>query len=253
MVPSGHTDGWTLFFLAAFVQCVHLQRNNSSLLDADPLSENQTYRPVLQPTEVAPTTGSYVIIGRDGTPCIKATVGAEFIVTEEKKTWFFNLNPSRVMVSGYCGNDEALLSLTLPGNASGLHFTFRKEKESVYVADLTAYLSPQPACKGCFNKTYLGSVTQKKLFEAASGQSFKCTTEQSIRLGSQLSIKLGHLQMQAFSLQDGQYGIALECWPDFDRRIIPHIIRAVLIGLLLITVLSLLLIRERRRSGYERL
>ncbi|KAM6921113.1 lysosome-associated membrane glycoprotein 3 [Xenentodon cancila] len=253
MVLSGHTDGRSLFFLVAFVQCVHLQRIDSSVLDADRLSEAQTYQPVLQPTEVAPTTGSYVMTGRDGTPCIKATMGAEYIVTEAKKTWFFSLNPSRVRMGGYCSKDTALLSLTLSDNTAGLHFTFRKEKEYVYVTNLTAYLSPQPACDGCFNETYSGSVTQKKLFEAASGQSFKCRSELSIQLASLLSVKLVHLQMQAFSLPDGQYGEVVECWPDFNRRIFPHIIRTVLVGLVLITLLSLLLIRERRRSGYERL
>lgn len=42
------------------------------------------------------------------------------------QTWYFNLDSSRVTVSGYCGNQAAVLSITMPGNAASLQFTFTK-------------------------------------------------------------------------------------------------------------------------------
>lgn len=46
------------------------------------------------------------------------------------QTWYFSLDSSTVMVSGYCGNKEAFLSITTPDNAAGLQFTFTKVEEN---------------------------------------------------------------------------------------------------------------------------
>lgn len=137
-------------------------------------------------------TGTYVLNSLKGSPCIKVTMGVEYIITEQKvregrvlcvlcwppfqlilhnmcvsvsicvcevsrvekqlsalsvpsnckvwalvwqenrhfspvcQTWYFNLDSSRVTVSGYCGNQAAVLSITMPDNAASLQFTFAK-------------------------------------------------------------------------------------------------------------------------------
>lgn len=43
-----------------------------------------------------------------------------------QKSWYFNLDPSRVRISGYCDKEDAALSLTLPDKSTSLQFTFRK-------------------------------------------------------------------------------------------------------------------------------
>ncbi|KAM4549248.1 lysosome-associated membrane glycoprotein 3 [Odontesthes bonariensis] len=256
MVLNGQTSGWSLFFLAAFIPGVHLQGNDSSVQpasDSEQPSEAQIYRPVLQPSEAIPTQGTYMLNSLFGTPCIKATMGAEYIVIEKKKTWYFNLDPSRVGISGYCSKEAAVLSLTLPDNVGSLQFTFKKERKNFYVTKLTAHLSPQPVCKGCFNKTYSGLLDHESLFKTANGQSFKCKSEYLLLASSELRIKLVPLQIQAFSVPKGQYGKEVECWADFNKRVIPIIIGAIVVGLFFIIVLSFLFIRDRPRQGYDRL
>lgn len=60
----------------------------------------------------------------------------------------------------------------------------------------------------CFSpdKTYSGSLAHEKLFAAGDGQSFHCRHEQVLRVSSELRIKLLPLQVQAFTLPEGQYG-----------------------------------------------
>uniref|UniRef100_A0A3Q1GG70 Lysosomal associated membrane protein 3 n=1 Tax=Acanthochromis polyacanthus TaxID=80966 RepID=A0A3Q1GG70_9TELE len=211
-------------------------------------SEAQIYRPVLQPSENPPSTGTYLLNNRVGKPCIKATMGAEYIITDKKKTWYFNLDPSSVNISGNCGKEAAVLSLSLPDKAASLQFTFRKENNFFYVTNLTAHLSPQPVYQ-----TYSGSMTHKKLFTAADSQSFKCISGNLLLMSTELKIKLVPLQMQAFSVPKGGYGPEVECWADFNKRLIPTILGATVVGLLLIAGLTSLFIRDRRRHGYERL
>ncbi|XP_074493084.1 lysosome-associated membrane glycoprotein 3 isoform X1 [Sebastes fasciatus] len=256
MMLRGHTGGWSLFFLAAVIPSVHLQRNDSSIQpasDSELPSEAQIYQPVLQPSEAVPPIGTYILKNVSGKPCIKATMGAEYIVIDKKKTWYFNLDPSRVSISGYCGNEAAALHLSLPDNAASLQFTFRKENNLVYVDQLTAHVSPLPVCQGCANKTYSGLVAHDKLFVAPDDQSFMCKSEKVLVMSSELRIKLVPLQVQAFTLPNGRYGKEVECCADFNKQIIPIILGAVVVGLILIAVMTSLFIKDRRRDRYERL
>lgn len=246
----GYAGRCCLFFLAVIFPCdSSVQAASRSELH----SEAQIYQPpVLQPSETTPPTGTYMLKDRAGKLCIKTTMGVEYIVLENKKTWYFNLEPSRVTTSGYCGKDTAVLSLTLPGNASSLQFTFKKEKRFFFVTRLTAHVSPLPVCKGCANKTYSGLVAKDRLFAAAYGQSFKCKSESLLLTSSELRIKLVPLQMQAFNVPILQYGKEVECWADFNKRAIPIIIGATVVTLCLIVVLTYLFSKDRRRQGYNR-
>ncbi|XP_070764636.1 lysosome-associated membrane glycoprotein 3 [Enoplosus armatus] len=253
MMPRAHTGGWPLFFLAAIIPGLHLQRSGSSVQpDSELPSEAQIYQPVLQPSAASPPIGTYMLKSLAGKPCIKATMGVEYIV-REKKTWYFNLDPSRTRTSGYCGKRAALLSLTLPDNAASLQLTFRKEKNLFYVTKLTVHVSPLPVCRGCANKTYSGLVAHDKLFPAADGQSFKCKSEYLLLTSSELRIKLVPLQIQAFTLPRGRYGKEVECWADYNKRVIPIIVGGVVVSLILIAVLTFLFIKDRRQQGYDRI
>ncbi|XP_041791454.1 lysosome-associated membrane glycoprotein 3 [Chelmon rostratus] len=247
---TGHTGGCSLFSLAVIISGVHLQRNDSSV---QLTSEGQIYRPILEPSEATPQIGTYILKNQVGEPCIKATMGVEYIVIEKKKTWYFNLEPSRVRTSGHCGQQSAVLCLTLPDNATSLQLTFTQMKNLFSVTTLTARVSPLPVCPLCANKTYSGLVSHEKLFTAANGQSFKCKSESLLVMSSELRIKLVPLQIQAFTLPKGQYGTVVECWADYNKRVIPVFIGATVLGLILMAVLTHLFIRDRRRQGYDRL
>lgn len=45
----------------------------------------------------------------------------------------------------------------------------------------------------------------------------------------------------------------VECWADYNKRVIPIIIGAVVVGLILIAALTYLFIRDQRRQGYDSL
>lgn len=45
----------------------------------------------------------------------------------------------------------------------------------------------------------------------------------------------------------------VECWADFDKRVIPVIIGATVVALVLISVLTFQFIKDRHRSGYDRI
>uniref|UniRef100_A0A8C6SZS4 Lysosome-associated membrane glycoprotein 2-like luminal domain-containing protein n=1 Tax=Neogobius melanostomus TaxID=47308 RepID=A0A8C6SZS4_9GOBI len=234
-----------LLLLSTLVSGVHLQANNSS-------ERALVYRPVLQPSESVPPTATYTLRTPGGTACIRATLGAEFMVLDQK-TWYFNLDQSRVRLSGYCGKSAALLSLTLPDNAASLLFYFTKEKKVFYVTKITAHLSPLPICKNCTKRTYTGLVDHEKLFVTKGVHSFRCNSESLLHLSSELRLKLVPLKMQAFTLVKGQYGKEVECWADYNKRVIPIIIGAAVVGLLLIALITYLVIRDRRRTEYESL
>nr|XP_054608043.1 lysosome-associated membrane glycoprotein 3 [Nothobranchius furzeri] len=238
---------WSVFFLTALIPGFHLHRDDISSQEA------QIFSPVLQPNETIPTPGTYTLKDPDGRTCIKATMGAEYIVTEMKSSWYFNLDPSRIRMNGYCGKEDALLSLTLPNDSAGLHFTFRTERNIFYVTNLTAHLFPQPVCKSCLNKSYSGSVAHEKLFKTLDGHSFKCKSATLLLVSSKLKIKLDSLQMQAFGVPNGLYGEEDECWADFNKRTVPIIIGSIIVSLILCIMLSFLFIRDHRRPGYERL
>ncbi|KAK5869552.1 hypothetical protein PBY51_024259 [Eleginops maclovinus] len=249
MMRRAHTKGWCLIILA-IIAGVQLQKNEFSVQHA---SEHHIYRPALQPTDTLPPIETYTLKNHVGKPCIKATMGVEYIVIENKKTWYYNLDPSRIKIGGYCGKEAAVLSLTLPDNASILELGFRKERNIFYVSNLTAHVSPLPVCQGCVNKTYSGVLTDDKLFAVADGQSFKCNSENLLLTSPELRIRLVPLQIQAFTLLKGHYGKEVECWADFTKRVIPIIIGATVVGLFLIAVTTSLFLKDRRREGYDRL
>lgn len=47
--------------------------------------------------------------------------------------------------------------------------------------------------------------------------------------------------------------LEVECWADYNKRIIPIVIGAVVVGLILIAGLTYLFIRDNRRQGYDSL
>nr|XP_049588323.1 lysosome-associated membrane glycoprotein 2 [Syngnathus scovelli] len=249
-MQEGATSGWPLLFLAVLIPGVHLVGNDKSILAASRFGA-RVDRPVLHPTEALPVPGTYTLANPEGEPCIKATLGAQFIIIIKKKSWFYNLDPLKVTVRGSCHRESAVLSLSLPDNAASLQFTFRKEKNQVYVSNLTASVSPQPVCLGCANKMYSGLVSRDKLFAEPNNQSFWCKSPTVLLISSEMSIKLVPLHMQAFGVPSGQYGQANECLADYNKRTIPVILGAVAIGLLLIILVIFLMMKENRTRGYE--
>ncbi|XP_072516641.1 lysosome-associated membrane glycoprotein 3 [Salminus brasiliensis] len=211
---------------------------------------NVSKKPTLQPKETAPQLGNYILRNPKGQVCARAALGVEFMVIENKKKSFFNLDPRSTTVTGYCGDQRAVLSLVFDGG--NLEFTFIKEGSVSYVSKLRAILEPEP-CKKCKSKSYPGIMDHEKLFSAKNGQSFMCKSDTSLILADSFRIKFIPLQIQAFDLPSGSFGKEAECWADYTKRIIPIVLGAVAVGVILIAVLVYVLTRDRRGQGYEQL
>ncbi|XP_037401482.1 lysosome-associated membrane glycoprotein 3 [Pygocentrus nattereri] len=218
--------------------------------DEDLVLQNASKQPTLQPKQSPPLVGIYTL-ARQGRVCVRASLGVEFTVIENKKSSFFNIDPKSTRATGYCGDQRAVLSLVFDGG--NLEFTFIKEGSLSYVSKLRATLTPKPPCIKCKSKTYPGIMDNEKLFKANSGRSFMCKSDTSLILADSLRLKLVPLQIQAFDLPSGAFGKEVECWADYTKRIIPIVLGAVVVGIILIAVLVFVLTRERRGQGYERL
>ncbi|XP_048025601.1 lysosome-associated membrane glycoprotein 3 isoform X1 [Megalobrama amblycephala] len=211
---------------------------------------NLSKRPVLQPKETLPLQSTYTIKNQ-GKVCARSTLGVEFEVTENKKKYYFNMNPSSTRTTGFCGKQKTVFSLEFDGG--NLQFTFIKEGDLSYVRTIRGFLQPAPTCKNCQNKTYVGVMDHEKLFKAKNGLSFQCNSETKLILADYFRVKLVPLQIQAFGLVSGEFGKEVECWEDYNKRMIPIILGAVAVAICLVAILTYVLVRERRGRGYEQL
>ncbi|TRY59980.1 hypothetical protein DNTS_007841 [Danionella cerebrum] len=222
-----------------------------SLDVSDSPSSNQSVTPVLQPKESTPSQFSYTVQNLKGQVCIRASLGVEFVVKENKKKYYFNLKPDLTRATGYCGNQKSVLSLEF--DDGHLEFTFIKDGDVSYVKTIKCLLKPTLSCKNCQSKQYAGIVNNHKLFQAKTGQSFMCKSETTLIMADNLKIKLLPMQIQAFDLVRGVFGKELECWADFNRSLIPIILGSVATAICLIAILTYVLLREHRSQGYEQL
>ncbi|XP_021329231.2 lysosome-associated membrane glycoprotein 3 [Danio rerio] len=207
--------------------------------------------PVLQPKETAPPLVTYTIRNPQGKVCVRASFGVEFVVRENKKKYYFNLTPNSARATGYCANQKTVLSLEFSGG--NLEFTFIKDGDQSYVKTVKGSLRAAPPCKNCPSKIYVGLVDNEKLFKAKNGLSFNCKSETMLILADYFRLKLVPLQIQAFDLVNGAFGKEVECWADYNKRMIPIILGAVAAAICLIAILTYVLVREHRNQGYEQL
>ncbi|KTG45400.1 hypothetical protein cypCar_00043537 [Cyprinus carpio] len=222
-----------------------------AIINSDPPITYLSQRPVLQPKESTPPEFLYTLKNPQGKVCVRASLGVEYVVRENNKNYYFNVNPSFTRVTGFCGGQKSVFSLEFDGGH--LEFTFIKEGDLSYVSSVKGLLRPVPHCKNCQNKTYVGVVSNDKLFKAKNGLSFQCKSQTTLILASFLRVKLVPMQIQAFGLANGAFGKEVECWEDYNKRMIPIILGAVAAAVCLIAILTYVLVRERRNQGYEQL
>uniref|UniRef100_A0A671SQE3 Lysosome-associated membrane glycoprotein 2-like luminal domain-containing protein n=1 Tax=Sinocyclocheilus anshuiensis TaxID=1608454 RepID=A0A671SQE3_9TELE len=213
-----------------------------AIINSDPPITNLSKRPVLQPKETAPPQFLCTLRNPQGKVCVRASLGVEYVVRENKKNYYFNMNPSSTRATGFCGNQKSILSLDFDGGH--LEFTFIKRIRIIYEI-ISPCLAP--------NKTYVGVINHDKLFKAKNGLSFQCKSQMTLILASYFRVKLVPLQIQAFDLANGAFGKEVECWEDYNKRMIPIILGAVAAAVCLIAILTYVLVRERRGQGYEQL
>uniref|UniRef100_A0A672LC41 Lysosome-associated membrane glycoprotein 2-like luminal domain-containing protein n=1 Tax=Sinocyclocheilus grahami TaxID=75366 RepID=A0A672LC41_SINGR len=215
-----------------------------AIINSDPPITNLSQRPVLQPKESIPPEFLYTLRSPQGKVCVRASLGVEYMVRENKKKYYFNVNPSFTQVRGECGSQKSVFSLEFDGGH--LEFTFIKVPTVAFISMISFLFEVKP-------KTYVGVVNHEKLFKAKNGLSFQCKSQTTLILASYFRVKLVPLQIQAFDLNNEAFGKEVECWDDYNKRMIPIILGAVAAAVCLIAILTYVLVRERRNQGYEQL
>ncbi|KAL2089730.1 hypothetical protein ACEWY4_014418 [Coilia grayii] len=224
----------------------HSEPPSSSLLNV-----TLAKKPSLDPKPSPPLVGNYDLRKPNGEVCLKANMGVQYMLTVNKKFYYFNMNPLVTRATGYCGNLTAVLSLEFEGG--NLEFTFVKEAKEYYTRKIRALLEPVSMCKKCKSQSYPGIMEKEKLFKTTTGLCFKCKSELVVKMSPDFRLKMMAAQFQPFDLANGQFGKDFECWQDYIKRIIPIILGAIAVGVCLIATVSYLITREYRNQGYERL
>lgn len=75
---------------------------------------------------VKETVVSYYFFFLDETVDLSSGVTRSRHFSPVCQTWYFSLDNTRATISGYCGKQSAVLSITMQDNAASLQFTFTK-------------------------------------------------------------------------------------------------------------------------------
>uniref|UniRef100_A0A7N4NKT7 Lysosome-associated membrane glycoprotein 3 n=1 Tax=Sarcophilus harrisii TaxID=9305 RepID=A0A7N4NKT7_SARHA len=222
-------------------------------------STKTTMGPTLAPQPSGPQTGNYLVYN-GSRACLRADMGVQLLI-EDKKTMrklkllrdlpryftsqmYFNLDPNVTQASGNCGPQKSNLLLTFPGGFVNL--TFTKVKQSYHIVTVEASLTVSPSMN-----IYSGRKDGLTMFETKVGYSFKCVSEQSVKLSSSLQLHTTDVQLQAFDFDGEHFGNVNECTSDY-AIMVPMIVLIVIP--LCIVILVFCGIRLRKKSmGYQRI
>ncbi|XP_006869900.1 PREDICTED: lysosome-associated membrane glycoprotein 3 [Chrysochloris asiatica] len=204
--------------------------------------------PTLVPQPSPAKTGIYQVLNGSRL-CIKAELGIELIVQDKESVftpqkYFFNINPNVTRASGNCGSRKSNLLLNFQGGF--VNFTFTKDENSYYISEVGAYLSVSNP-----ERIYQGVHSAMVWFETMIGHSFKCVSEQSIKLSTYLQLKTMNVQLQAFNFEIDNFGNVDECSSDYT--IVLPVIGAIVLGLCALGLIVYGIRLRRTSSGYQRI
>ncbi|XP_069885774.1 lysosome-associated membrane glycoprotein 3 isoform X2 [Dipodomys merriami] len=203
-------------------------------------------RPTLAPQPSLVKTGTYQVLNGSKL-CIKAEMGIVLIVHEKELDFspqkYFNVDPNVTQISGKCESRKSKLLLNFPGGS--VNFTFTKEENSYYISEVGAYLTVSNP-----EETYQG-MKRAVIFETAVGHSFKCVSEQSLQLSTQLRLKTMNLQLQAFDFEGDGFGNVNECSSDYT--VVLPVIGAIVVALCTVGLGVYIIRLKRQLSGYQRI
>ncbi|XP_045395724.1 lysosome-associated membrane glycoprotein 3 isoform X2 [Lemur catta] len=203
--------------------------------------------PTLAPQPSSAKTGTYQVLNGSRL-CIKVEMGIELIVQDKQSVFspqrYFNIEPNATQASGNCGSQKSNLLLNFRGGFVNL--TFTKDEKSYYISEVGAYLTVSTP-----EMVYQGLKGALVLFETVVGHSFRCVSEQSLQLSTQLQLKTMNVQLQAFDFEDDHFGNVDECSSDYT--IVLPVIGAVVVGLFLVGMGVYKIHLRCQSSGYQRI
>ncbi|XP_019646540.1 PREDICTED: lysosome-associated membrane glycoprotein 1-like [Branchiostoma belcheri] len=218
------------------------------------------------PKPEVPPQNNYTLTS-DGKVCLMALMAlqieANYTKTDGKEgsaKWNVPANPA---VSGTCGNDTSVLTLTYDGTASNITITFTRsgangllQDDGKFMASAIAVVYTETSAR--FPETNSSGVvrtvssTNLTAFEGSVGSSYKCMAEQDVTLSDTVMLIATDVQVQPFGLTDNNFDTAEECPADNEiSNIVPIAVGCALAGLVVIVLIAYLIGRRKSHKGYQ--
>ncbi|XP_028904024.1 lysosome-associated membrane glycoprotein 1 [Ornithorhynchus anatinus] len=210
--------------------------------------------PTPPPRPETPSVHTYNITDANGTTCLLVSMGLQPNVTYEKKDSkmavdVFNINPNKTLVKGNCTSPAVTLELQSE-NTTSLTFQFGMNETTTkfFLEGIHLRTALPPDAKEMW---FDAANTSLKALQATVGNSYRCNTEESVRVTKDCSVNIFTVQAQAFRVEGGKFGPVEECQLDENNMLIPIAVGAALAGLVLIVLIAYLIGRKRSHAGYQ--
>lgn len=214
------------------------------------------------PPHVAPPVNKYVLNDTDGHTCVMMDAALQLKITYLTKDskwkeilWVLDNTTTVDKQNSSCGHTEQTMALRFGTSLLSLTFT---KNETIYLSDIVvAYRLEFPDAEHQGDLVTTGN-SSLHLYGVEQGRSYQCGVDSSLYLGTNTTLDIVSVQLQAFvnntgSSQPDSYGSAVYCAPENDiSNIVPIAVGSALAALVVIVLLAYLVGRSRsRQKGYQ--
>ncbi|XP_069068197.1 lysosome-associated membrane glycoprotein 2 isoform X2 [Pleurodeles waltl] len=194
-----------------------------------------------KPTPSKPSTGTYSVKKGNET-CLLATMGLQLNVSQIRLP--VNMNPNTTSSSGRCDNHTATMVLN-DSTTGAIEFGFVLANGRFHLESVNITLIDQPFV--------LFANNNLSYWDAALGSSYMCLKQQTLDVGTNVSVNVFDVRVQPFQVLNGKFSTAQECSLDDDGILIPIIVGASLAGLIVVIVIAYIIGRRKSYAGYHTL
>ncbi|KAM3935162.1 lysosome-associated membrane glycoprotein 1 [Leptodactylus fuscus] len=198
-----------------------------------------------------PDVGNYSVDGTSGV-CILAKMGLQLNITyktqsDKNASYEFNIEPTQIKASGTCSKTYSTLLLSSEKVSLLFNFTLNLNESKFYLGEVAVNTTIVDAKDPKFSSSN-GSLS---FLKTTTRKSYKCNSKETLQVTDSFSIDFYNLQIQAFDIDNGKFGPAVECAADQNGMLVPIIVGAALAGLVLIVLIAYLIGRKRSHAGYQ--
>uniref|UniRef100_A0A8C4QNS6 Lysosome-associated membrane glycoprotein 2-like luminal domain-containing protein n=1 Tax=Eptatretus burgeri TaxID=7764 RepID=A0A8C4QNS6_EPTBU len=144
-------------------------------------------------TPPKPMKGNYNVTNKDNQTCLLTVMEIQLVITssdKKKKATNFNVDPSKVTVSGGCQKNVSYVNLAY--NQGNMTFYFKANNKTFYFSGFVANFTNK--FPGPFKGLNV-SNNSFSLFSTSLGKAYKCSTEQHIHVQKNVQLKLSELKL----------------------------------------------------------
>nr|XP_020662413.1 lysosome-associated membrane glycoprotein 3 [Pogona vitticeps] len=220
-------------------------KNRTSILMSTSPPPTAPVGPTLGPKPSPAALGTYSV--SNGTAdCVKAVMGLTMIVKNKRRNLeYYNIDPNSTHTVGICGPWLSTLKISFEGGF--IRFSFTKDGEVYYVSVIEATLEVPSE-----GSLYSG-LKSDQLFSTPVGNSFKCSSKQTMDMSDNLQLLVANSQLQAFDIAGNQFGKEEVCTLDKIKKLIPAVVSFSLAGLVVILIVTCTIYRRKPNRGYDRI